>query len=519
VTDAHTSARLGLYERVSRRNGRDAALLERTTLDEQQRLARAALRGDQQLVADPDRWRDVDVSGTHSDRPGFQRLLDDVESKRIDGVIVGYLSRFGRNMREILANVERITDAGGIVVFAREDLTIKPGKQGPSAVILAVFAAVAQMDVERLREGLELANANAVARGVSIQVPYGYRRADGPGTPLDRDVEFDADTSHSLSPAEVVTMIFAARLRGEGASAIADELNGRGVLTPTALEHARGQRTRPGAQQWKHNTVVGIVETRTYTGVIPRASKWQGKGRDRRPIAWEYLPGKHPELVDDGVWQAAQFHGRAVRNGTTGDSLLQGLVRCASCSRTMRPSRTKQTLTYVCPNKDCARRARITRAAADAYVVEQLLAHHDATETTVDRHAELDGARDALDRAETQLDRWLEADIDDVERFRTGYQQRQARVDDARDRVQKLEQHDREHVTRVLRSFDEYPLADQRAALRGELDAVVVLPAPGRGQAGDVAERVLLVGQGRAPFALSGSGRIVEPRAWPLPRD
>lgn len=68
----------------------------------------------------------------------------------------------------------------------------------------------------------------------------------------------------------------------------------------------------------------------------------------------------------------------------------------------------------------------------------------------------------------------------------------------------------------VLSNFDAIEPDGQRAVLASLLDAVVVKPAPGQGRTGVISERVVLVPKGTAPFELSGTGRVVESRPWPL---
>lgn len=522
--------RAGLYERVSRKNGRDADALERTTLDEQLSYARGIVPQAVELVVDRERWLDVDISGATQERPGLQQLFADVRSGYIDDVVVGYLSRLGRSMIDVLANVQTLRELGATIYFGREGLTIRPGHDatGTTTVILAVFAGVAEMERDRLREGLKRANRNARERGVSITVPYGYRRSNGPGSPLELDdcdafgVLPDGDELISTTPADVVRDIYARRVQGVGASDIAHELNAAGIPTPTMLDYLRGKRKQPGAKLWKHNAVVSLVAIHTYKGVIPVGVAFEGTGKRKRAIAWDLLPGDHPALVSDDDWKTAQSSGRATRNGSTGDSLLQGLVRCATCSRTMRPSKAgrpgHRVLTYVCPNSDCEQQARIARAGVDELVVAQLL------EGAIVHERELDTEREELAQLRRDVeDRQREYDTfvsragalsDDA--FARGNAEHTKRLERAQRALAAREARATPNLADTLRRFDELALDDQRDSLDALLDAVVILPAPGRGRAGIVAERVVLVPKGTAPFELSGTGKTVAARRWPL---
>ena len=513
MTVAQGTRIVALYPRVSRSGKRDLAALERHTLAEQQQHAALVVPGTSQLIVD-ERYRDVNVSGKNFNRPGFEALVADIEAGLVHDVAVGYLSRFGRNAAELLANLDRLHALGATVYFGKEMLIAAPGMRGMTKLLVTILAAVAEMDLDRLEDGLKHSNAVAIADGISIQVPYGYVRENGPGSVL----VFDLDTRHGPAPADVVRRIFALAECGCGMSEIANKLNDEHVLTPTALEFERGLREKPGARSWRHNTVANIIATRTYKGIIPRATQWADEAR-KRPTAWEELPARHEALIDDDVWRAAQnTPTRATRNGSTGGALLTSLVRCATCSRTMRPSSNKQQLTYVCPNKDCARRARITRGPVDEIVVERLLEDRGAwVERAKEDRQQLLDASIALNELSDEYDTFLSrAGALPADRFARANADYLKRLEAARSDVASLEARTQTGITEQLLQWDALDLDRKRVVLTSLLDAVVVLPAPGRGNAGVVGERVVLVPKGTAPFALSGTGRVVEPRPWPL---
>lgn len=516
--------RAGFYPRVSRVNGRDAEALERHTIAQQLAYAERILPRGVELVVD-ERYKDVNVSGRtkQAERPGLSALFDDLRAGVLTDVVVGYLSRFGRNTAELMLNVQELETLNAtLYVGGDHPMIITPGVRGTAKMLLQILAAVAEMQADQLEDGLKMANETALASGVSIQIPYGYRRSDGAGSALEPDE--DDDGLAIMAPASVVRLIYARRLAGVGSSEIASELNRIGVPTPTEMRHLRGESKREGAPLWRHNTVANIVATRTYKGVIPKAIKWRGEGKRKVPIAWEELPGAHAPLVSEDDWKAAQLNRvRAIRNGSNGNALLRGFVRCAGCSRTMRPSRSKSTLTYICPNKDCPSRARIARYLVDDYVTDRLWHETnpdrdpDVYESGKTREQEHEDAVALVEQMREEYDRFVSragALPDDV--FARGNAEHLQRLGDAQAALHALEAKREPYVQDIARNFDSYPLDAQRAALDALIDAVVVKRAPARGKSGDIAERVLIVPKGAAPFALSGTGRIVESRPWPF---
>ena len=100
-----------------------------------------------------------------SQRPGFQRLMDKLESE--DVLVVTKLDRLGRNAMDVRATVEKLAQNGVRVhclALGGVDLTSPAGK-----MTMGVIAAVAEFErdllIERTQAGLALAKASGKAIG------------------------------------------------------------------------------------------------------------------------------------------------------------------------------------------------------------------------------------------------------------------------------------------------------------------------------------------------------------------
>jgi hypothetical protein len=194
-------------------------------------------------------------------------------------------------------------------------------------------------------------------------------------------------------------------------------------------------------------------------------------------------------------------------------------VRCAGCSQTMRPSKSGPgngaQLTYKCRGRagGCDQPATIVRKYVDAYVVEQLLeGATEAHELDESKRAELASIVEHVERAERELEAYVAtASALDEGDFVKGYSMRKSERDVLRERERVLREQTPDRRERI-EQLHELPLEARREVLRESLDAVVV--KRGRGLA--VSERVVLIDRGLAPFELSGTGRNVAPRRWPL---
>jgi site-specific DNA recombinase len=116
---------------------------------------------------------DKGISGTkdESKRPGLAALLAAVESNAVDSVIVLSLDRIGRKTALIMNIVERLTNAGVILISVKENLnTATPMSQ----FVLAFHARLAQLErdtiVERTTAGRDLRGKQDGEKGGRIHI-------------------------------------------------------------------------------------------------------------------------------------------------------------------------------------------------------------------------------------------------------------------------------------------------------------------------------------------------------------
>lgn len=326
------------YVRVSRVGGRSGERFISPEVQRERIAAHAKANGHKVARI----HEDLDLPGTHSARPGLQDALTRVEAKKVDGLLVAKLDRFGRSAIDVHRNLERITGADGVLLAAAEgiDTSTPIGR-----FFLAIVAAFAELEIERIAEGWQAARAKAVERGVHISghTPVGYRRQE------DGRLLVDPDTSPAVEEA------FRMRAAGESWKAIADFLGEERI--PTAH----------GAPAWTVATVRTLIRNRVYLG--------EARSGDLVKVA------AHPPLTDEQTWSAAN-RARGARMATTGNAsgLLSGILRCAGCSYALKPTmgktrHGKPRREYRCrPDKAagrCPEPASVSAKPVEAIVVER----------------------------------------------------------------------------------------------------------------------------------------------------
>jgi len=124
------------------------------------------------------------LTGTDTERSGYQDLMRDVENGSVDAVVADSVSRVSRSVRDLDRTADRIIeDAGAELHLLKESFTLKPEKDDPFQKamfqLLGVFAELeAEMAQLRAREGLQ-ARFESDEDYHHGRAPLGFRKTGG----------------------------------------------------------------------------------------------------------------------------------------------------------------------------------------------------------------------------------------------------------------------------------------------------------------------------------------------------
>jgi len=178
---------------------------------------------------------DAGLSGSTTNREGFQRVMRAIKSKACDAVVVYSLSRFARNTVDTLDAVATMQRYGVTLHSITESLDTS---SAIGRFFLTTMSALAQLEREQLGERTSLALQHLKAQGkVYGQIPFGKCLANDGETLIDHAGEM-----------EVIRIV--------------KELNGRGIsLSGIAIElETRGIKNRSGNIRWNKTQVTRILK-------------------------------------------------------------------------------------------------------------------------------------------------------------------------------------------------------------------------------------------------------------------
>lgn len=395
-------------------------------------------------------------------RPSLLAAVEGVERGDYAGIVVSYLSRLGRNVREQLKAWDRVEAAGGRIIVVREAIdTSTPTGRLQRVMLLGMAEHERELHVERFDERRRRATEAGIWQ--RRQTPRGYRR-----DPKTRRLVPNGD-------APQVVRAFELAARGTPTSVIAAEL----VMTTGGVRH--------------------LLQNRVYLGELK--------------VGQYVNADAHPAIVEPELFEAARLPRPLPQRSSShdGPALLAGIVRCAGCGHVMGRSRTKAVV-YVCHGRSsagkCPAPAAVTVALLDELVDAIVRAELARVRVAAgdDRNGGIEAARERHERAKLELVAYVEgtsaADVGPTV-FGEGARKRRAEVDRTAGELQ------RELALRPvapifetgLDAWDDLGAHERNALLRALLQVVVVRRGGGRGSHTPLLERVQVIAAGE-PVAL-----------------
>ena len=157
-------------------------------------------------------------SGTSLEcRPGFQKMLVDCRSGKIDRIVTKSLSRFARNTKECLAALRELKRLGITVLFEKENIDTE---KVSDEIMITIMEGLAQEESASISRNIRWSLKRRMSDGTLgiARVPYGYRKKEG-------------QLVIEEEKAETVRRIFSLYLSGTGARRIAVLFNSEGILS------------------------------------------------------------------------------------------------------------------------------------------------------------------------------------------------------------------------------------------------------------------------------------------------
>lgn len=291
---------------------------------------------------------DDGFSGTNSNRPAYQRLLEDLKNNHIDSIIVKDMSRFSRDYIEMGNYLENIFPFMGIRFISINDGydSLKEGSNGTEidtqfkSLLYDFYSKELSQKIRSISQELKSQGKNT--NGLA---PFGY-------------IKDPKDKHHILvdeKTAFIVREAFELILQGYSCNKIARVFNEKRYITRsdrkeelglTSYKHNLKTGTEVKKRMWQGPTIAQMTSMELYTGDYVynqmKETHIGGRKTERLPKEdWKKIENTHEAIISKEVFDKVQEIKKLnrVKNFKCGSTkkkyygMLEGKLFCKECGR------------------------------------------------------------------------------------------------------------------------------------------------------------------------------------------
>lgn len=337
---------VAVYLRLSKE---DNESIESNSIVNQRELAEQYIssKSDLELV---DYYIDDGYSGTNFNRPGFERLLQDMKNKKINCIIVKDLSRFARNHIEAdmyFENIFPVLNIRFISVIENIDSFENPDSMDNLIVPFKNLLndAYAKDISKKVKSALTAKRLNGEFIGTSAT--YGYIK-----NPKDKHkLIIDEEASKN------VVQIFNGIIEGKTVSEIANELNKNNILTPAAYKRKNEPESNniETDKRWNTKMINKMLKDRIYVGDLIQGKKKVENYRSHKLITtkkdeWIIIQNNHEPIISKDKFDKVQEiieKNKCARSNKEKD-LFYRFLKCSDCGDSFTLRKVKNYEYYHC---------------------------------------------------------------------------------------------------------------------------------------------------------------------------
>lgn len=315
-------------------------------------------------------YTDNGTTGRTFERPAFEKMLEAVETGKIDCIVVKDLSRLGRNTIDTGYYIEKYFPLHHVRFIAVNDQYDSEGEDNNgSHIIVPLKNMINEAYAADISKKVKSQAHQSMKDGdfIGARPPYGYKKAP--------------DNCHKLlvneDTAPIVRQIFEWTAHGTGLNEIVKRLNEKGVLTPghylASVGIIKNQRLM-GSGKWQTWTVSKILADEVYTGdMVQGKTKTIGhKQVPTTPEEWIVVRGTHEPLVSRELFETVQATRKQAAERVTRaekvpyiENILRGRIFCGHCGKNLHRQRRHWNGNYFF---HCISNDRIAKGACDGNI-------------------------------------------------------------------------------------------------------------------------------------------------------
>ena len=330
-----TMHRVGMYIRLSREDEDKTNETESESITNQRSFILDYIKENNYILYDE--YIDDGYSGTTFDRPAFKRMIEDIETKKINTVITKDMSRLGRDYVNFGHYIEKYFPEHNVRYIAiTDDVDTFVDSVGNDMVpFKAIFNDMYAKDIsKKIKASIVTKKKNGCFMGT--HAPYGYQK--------------DPNNKHLLiiDPVTsiVVKRIYKMYIDGVGVRAIGRALTKELIPKPSIYKkmtssHSFNSETK---DIWDKKTISTILRNPNYTGNLYQNRRKKINYKSKKVVDvpekdWIVSDNTHEPIIDMETFKIVKgineknklIHKKSKEKNI----LLQGFMKCKECGHTI----------------------------------------------------------------------------------------------------------------------------------------------------------------------------------------
>ena len=271
-----------------------------------------------------DEYVDDGVSGTTFERQGFQKMISDIEQKRINMVITKDLSRLGREYIQTGYYLENYFPEHMVRYVAIND-GIDTFSNSTSNDVTPFKSIMNDMYAKDISKKVRSVIKEKQKKGeyMCTVPPYGYKK----------DISQKNHLAIDENVAYIVRDIFKMYLDGNSVYKIRDYLNNRNIQSPSGYA-----KNLTETKKWNSVTILNILANKAYIGTTVSNKRTNISYKSKRRIKVpekEYIitENTHEAIIDKEDFERVQFllAKKSINKKNKHEYLFRGLIKCKTC--------------------------------------------------------------------------------------------------------------------------------------------------------------------------------------------
>ena len=280
-----------------------------------------------------DEYIDDGLTGTSFDRPAFNRMIDDIENKRINMVITKDASRLGRNNEDFIGYTERYFPEHNIrYISILDGIDTYLDNIGNDMIqIKGMMNEWYSKDIsKKIKASIETKKKQGLFLGG--YTPYGYKHDLRNKYKLIIDKNVDDN----------VKLIYDMFIKGNSLGKIAKYLTENKIPTPSVYKSMNFNKDRKTRNIWDPKTIDNILKNPTYIGNLVQNRRKKINYKSKKVVTnpkekWIIVENTHEAIIDLETFEIVQniYSKNKNRNEKSHDYLLRGFLFCKECGHTL----------------------------------------------------------------------------------------------------------------------------------------------------------------------------------------